>query len=112
MAKHDKDTRTAELPGLPPLPKKLGRPVTGAAKSPAERMAASRARKSADLDRITLKSSQIMAHVICSLSEIEDGDIPAARELLGEIQQDVRDVFEYLKSLRPDYYLIAEKTRR
>lgn len=31
------DANTLELPGLPPLPKKRGRPATGTAMSPAER---------------------------------------------------------------------------
>lgn len=44
------DTQTAELPGLPPLPKKRGRPATGNAKTAAQRVAESRARKKVEAD--------------------------------------------------------------
>lgn len=37
MAKLD-DSRVAELPGIPPVPKKRGRPSSGGAKTSAERM--------------------------------------------------------------------------
>lgn len=43
------DDKTAELPGLPELPKKRGRPPSGNAKTAAERMRAMRARKANDL---------------------------------------------------------------
>lgn len=39
------DNQTQELEGMPPLPKKRGRPTTGTAQSNAERQAAFRAKR-------------------------------------------------------------------
>lgn len=44
------DSQTAELPGLPPVPKKRGPKPTGKAKSSAQRVADFRARKAAEVD--------------------------------------------------------------
>lgn len=47
------DNQTSELPGLPPLPKKRGRPATGKAKTAAQRMREFRDRTQRLKDNLT-----------------------------------------------------------
>lgn len=69
------DSQTAELPGLPPVPKKRGPKPTGKAKSSAQRVADFRARKAAELEAARKLTRRVALDALARslLLNLEDG---------------------------------------